>query len=80
VRESSFYISLSGLGSIYLPRDGSWKCAKLCAIFVLFFFVFPADIKVLGFPGLAKVGGNRSQLAGHAKLGRGLVNKKILKI
>jgi len=44
------------------------------------FFVFPADIKVLGFPGLAKVGGNRSQLAGHAKLGRGLVNKKFLKI
>jgi len=44
------------------------------------FFVFPADIKVLGFRGLAKVGGNRSQLAGHAKLGRGLVNKKFLKI
>jgi len=44
------------------------------------FIVFPADIKVLGFRGLAKVGGNRSQLAGHAKLGRGLVNKKFLKI
>ncbi len=39
------------------------------------FFVFPADIRVLGFRGLVKVGGNRSQLAGHAKLGRGLVDK-----
>jgi hypothetical protein len=73
--ESSFYISLSGLGSIYLPRDGSWKCAKLYEIFVFFSSYSLPTIRVYGFRGLVKVGGSRSQLDGEPKLGRGLVNK-----
>jgi hypothetical protein len=59
---------------LFATRDGSWKCAKLLRNLRVLCFVSPPDIRVLGFRGLVKVGGSRSQLAGHPKLGRGLVN------